>query len=259
MLRESGERGVFEGEEFGIFEEVVGGGVFLALEEPFEFFEVAGPLDAVEELAAGELGFVEGGGAVAGAKVEVVVSGLREPLDGLGHHVDAEVLGEMGGAVEGEVVVSEPRRFEVEGDETDFLLLCSGEDEQVSEEAGGEEFVEPFVGHDAGAKARVGVGLAEFAPLGREIKLGAWDEFDGDVVEFAKDAAIFGGGLEGREMDAELAGEIVAIEVFGTGEEASGKEIGGGFARFREGPDDVGEDVVLVVRGGFGKKEFHSR
>lgn len=250
---------MFEGEEAGVFEEVVGGGVLLALEEPLEFLEVWGPMDAVEELAAGELGFVEGGTGVAGAEVDVVIIGGGKVLDGLGHDVDAEVLVEVGGAVKGEVVVSEAGWFEVEGNVADFLAGIGGEDEEVREEAGSEEFVEAFVTHDPGAETGFGVVFAEFAPFGSEIELGAGDEFDADAGEFAEDAAVFGGGFEGGEIDAEVAGEVEAVEVFGAGKEAGGEELSRSFAGFREGPDDVGKDVVLVVGGGFGEEEFHSR
>lgn len=257
-----GEGVVVGGGEFfavvGGFEEVFVADGLAAVDEVAEFFEVAGPLEAVEELGVFELGFVEGVLGVAGAEVGEAVAGVGEEFDGGGHHEHAEVALVVVEVVEGVVVVAEAGFFEVEGDGADFLAgFFVGEEEDVGEDFGGEDAIQPFVGHFILTEFDVGVGFVEVAALVGKFELFARDEGGFDVGAFAEDAAVFGGEFEIGEIDADVAAEVKAVELGGAGEEAGAKEVGRSFARLGEGPDGVGEDVVFVRGPGFGEEEFH--
>ena len=69
---------------------MLGVGRQIAGEQVFEFFQVGGPAEAVEEFDTGKLGFVEGVLGVTGAEVKVFEAVMGEPVHREGHHEHAQ-------------------------------------------------------------------------------------------------------------------------------------------------------------------------
>ena len=63
--------------------------------------------------------------------------------------------------------------------------------------------IQPLVGHHVLAEFDVGVSFVELAAFGGVIKFGARHEPRLDARAFAENAAVFRGGLEGGEIDAD--------------------------------------------------------
>src|SRR5581483_914544 len=100
-----------------------------------------------------------------------------------------------------------------------------------------EEQVEPFVGHDILAEFNVRVGFEKFPPFRCIIELRLGHQRGADSSALAQDPAILRGQLKLVEFDTDLATEIKAVQAARGREKSVVKQIGGRFARLREGPN----------------------
>ncbi|MDE3099796.1 MAG: hypothetical protein KGJ88_10005 [Verrucomicrobiota bacterium] len=198
------------------FQEVLGEVFFVPLDDELQFGHVLGPAEAIEKFGAGELGFIQGGLGITGTEVKMPDGAPGKQGDRGRHHEHAEVPGVIIEVVKGIIIKGERPAFQVQRGKADFAARFGvGKNQEMGDDGGGEQGVQPLKRHHVLAELDVGVGFEELAAFGGVIVLGAREQFDPNAFALAQNAAVFGGGDKGGQVDPDLTAEIKAVQLAG--------------------------------------------